>query len=468
MFKRATGMLLALILFAACGTTGGGGTPTTDTPAANQQGETANATDTPPADTSDLPVNIRVTHDFIGNEHAPIELVWQITPMHFLTNANPALGEHFEPLMREWAEQNPHVQIRVNLASANIMEQMALTLVEAAAGNAPDMANIDSFVFMNFHPFAQPITDVFEEHGLSIDDYYDFMRPVMMPDDEILGMWYTTDVRFMLYRKDLIDTPPRTWDEVLSISEELLAQNIEPFMFVGGRDEGAMSAQINFFWGQGGQLVDAAGNSIIGEEPNRQFLINQMEFVREGVERGFIPPRVVGFNAEPDILGEAASGMVGMWITGSWMYNQMRSAIGDEEFHRLWGVAPIPMREAGQHSTMAGGWIAAVFSQDDEKRRLAADFWAHVYTNDNAAPGLSEIGGWLPTRMSVFDEAFFQADPVLLFFRDEASRANIRPTTPAYSAISTAMQIMVSDVVTGEFTPEEAVDRAVAAALAGS
>ncbi len=81
-----------------------------------------------------------------------------------------------------------------------------------------------------------------------------------------MGIWYTTDVRFLYYRKDLIETPPTTWDELLAVCEEIKDDVTYPYVFQAQRDEGTMTNSIlPFFYGQGAKLFDEDGNPVFGE-----------------------------------------------------------------------------------------------------------------------------------------------------------------------------------------------------------
>jgi multiple sugar transport system substrate-binding protein len=48
---------------------------------------------------------------------------------------------------------------------------------------------------------------------------------------------FTTDVRVMYYRKDLLPEPPSSWDEVLEVGRDLKDEGLSPNLFPAGRDE---------------------------------------------------------------------------------------------------------------------------------------------------------------------------------------------------------------------------------------
>lgn len=407
-------------------------------------------------------VKITVSPQMIGNENASIELVWQPNPPHSLSDSNPKKLEYLTAKATEWAQAHPDVKIKIMDTTTAITESMAKTLVQASSGQAPDMGAIDSFIFPQFYDYVQPIDDVMQEKGIQIDDFYDFAKGVMKPQDETLGLWYTTDVRVLFYRKDLISEAPKTWAEVEKIGNDLKAKGMDAFIYTAARDEATvMSSVLPYFWGQGGTLVNDQGLPVFGEGDNRQYLIDQLTFQKKCIDDGITPSRVVGFGTDPDYIPDVAAGQVGMFVAGNYMSGQLSSVIGEDEFSKMWGVAQIPMKDEGSRVTASGGWVSAVFTKDEEKRKLCADFLISMYVDDEGMAGWCKAGGYLPTRESVYDtDDYFNTDEVMQACREELKYAEVRPSVDSYTKISESLQIMLSDVLTGTSTPEKAVDNA--------
>jgi multiple sugar transport system substrate-binding protein len=48
---------------------------------------------------------------------------------------------------------------------------------------------------------------------------------------------FTTDVRVLYYRKDLVPEPLASWGEVLEVGWDLKDEGLSPYLFPAGRDE---------------------------------------------------------------------------------------------------------------------------------------------------------------------------------------------------------------------------------------
>jgi multiple sugar transport system substrate-binding protein len=270
----------------------------------------------------------------------------------------------------------------------------------------------------------------------------------------------------MYFRRDLIPTPPSSWEELLRTGRDLLSEdgNLTPYLFPAGRDEATVTTSLfPYFWAQGGELVDGEGNPVFGEGENREAMLDSLSFIQECVESGITPDRVTEFGQETDLNGDVASGQTAMFLGGNWQVGLLKEIIGAEEFVSQWDVAPIPSMEGGDnHSTTAGGWIWGVFTEDEAKQEAGVDFLKYAFVDDAGMAGWCNVGGYLPPRESVFDLSDYQGNEYTDTFRDHLNRyARNRPAAESYQDISTALQVAVGQVVSGEASPEQALDTAV-------
>lgn len=404
--------------------------------------------------------NIVVTPQLIGDENAKIEITWQPVPAHSLSDSNKAKVEYLTKKAKEWVEKHPDVKIKPIQTTVAINDSMAKIFLQAAEGRAPDIAAIDSYIFPNFAQYAQPIDDVLKEKKLDVNDWFPFAQKVMKPADKTLGLWYTTDVRALYYRKDLIKNPPKTWDEVIKIGKEMKAKGIDGLLYSAGRDENLTMNTLPYFFGQGGELVDGSGKPVFGEGKNKEAMINYFKFLKDTIDSGTTPNRVLTYKSDPNMNTDLASGKVAMFVGVSNMATQLKSVIG-EKFSELWEVAPIPMMKADMRMSTAGGWVSAVFTKDEQKRKLAADFIISLYVDDAGMEGWCQAGGYLPPRKAVFEKAeFLKKDHYAQKFKEELQYANVRPSAPIYPAISLEIQVAINNVLMGTSTPEQAVNEA--------
>jgi multiple sugar transport system substrate-binding protein len=398
-----------------------------------------------------------------GEGESESAIAWQAIPGYSLQAPDENRVQYIQNAISGWEEASRYT-IDPLITSSNVTEAMALLLEQASQGRAPDLAMVDSYIFPRFYEYVQPVDDYLGD--ISLDDYFPFIREGMTgPDGEVKGMQFTTDVRVMYFRRDLVPTPPSSWEELLRTGRNLLSEdeNLTPYLFPAGRDEATVTTSLfPYFWAQGGELVDGEGNPVFGEGENREAMLDSLGFIQECVESGITPDRVTEFGQETDLNGDVASGQTAMFLGGNWQVDLLKEIIGVEEFASQWDVAPIPSMEGGDtHATTAGGWIWGVFTEDEAKQEAGVDFLKYAFVEDAGMAGWCNVGGYLPPRESVFDQSDYQGNEYTDTFRDHLNRyARNRPAAESYQDISTALQVAVGQVVSGEASPEQALETA--------
>lgn len=403
-----------------------------------------------------------VTADRIGNADAANVFSMQMTQGHSAESPTPEWADGFREVLTQWAEDNPdwRAEITVTPAASTTQDQTKL-LESVRAGRGPDCAEIDSAILPQFmdQGSLQPVTDLYGDGGL--DDLFPFVRDVVVADDgEAYAYWWNTDLRVLYRRTDLVPEAPATWAEVQASAKAAAeSAGVDGILVNGGRWEGTTFDWYSTLWGQGGALVDESGVPVFGEGANREAAVDGLEYFQGLVESGAAPQRVATIMSYDDFLPAAQSDSVAMFIGGHWQYQQLNDVLDDDQF-ALWEVSEIPGEEAGQTATGTGGWTVGVFTEDEEKAQACKDFIEAVY----AGPA-NEITGQIPTSMSLFDELDAFSAPVFEKFRTYLENGQARPGSPSYGAISAALQVAVSDVLSGSATPEDAIDQAFETAL---
>jgi multiple sugar transport system substrate-binding protein len=387
---------------------------------------------------------------------------WQAIPAYSLQAPDENRVEYLQNAISSWEESSGYA-IDPLVTSSDVTEAMALLLEQASQNRAPDIAMVDSYIFPRFYDFVQPIGDYLGD--ISLSDYFPFAREVMTGEDgEVKGLQFTTDVRVMYYRTDLISTPPTSWAELLRTGQDLLSEELTPYLFPAGRDEATVTTSLfPYFWAQGGELTDADGTPVFGEGENREAMVNSLSFIEECVESGITPRRVTDYAKETDLNGDVASGRTAMFLGGNWQVNLLKEIIGAEQFVSQWEVAPVPSMEGGpNHATTAGGWVWGVFSEDEEKQRAGVEFLKTAFVSDQGMAGWCSIGGYLPPRQAVFEIPDYRGNEYTDTFREHLNRyARNRPAAETYQDISTALQVAVGQVVSRDASPEQALETAV-------
>jgi len=404
---------------------------------------------------------LSVSGAFAQNK-ASFTLNWVAHPAYSLSGSDPARVAYLKSAVAEWQKAWPNVKLETNVLSTNAAEAAAKMLEQAAQNRAPDVAQLDGYLMPRYVPYLSPMDDLMKAAGMDPKDFFPFATKVAAgKDGKLHGLQFTTDVRVLYYRKDLVSQPPKTWDELLAQGKALKAKGFDAFLFPAGRAEGAPNTSLYpMFWGQGGQLVDEAGNPAFGTGANREKMLSILKFYKELVDQGLTPGRVANYGNEADLNGEVAAGKVAMFIGGSWQVAQLKSIIGEKGLAN-WAVARIPQKAGAENATSAGGWAWGIFTKDPEKRKAAFDLISRLYVGDAGMAGWTTVAGYLPTRKSSYKHPAFGRNNYTDDFQAILeSDGNVRPAAAVYPKISTELQVALSSVVSGSKTPEKALDDA--------
>ena len=404
---------------------------------------------------SDLVTPVR-----IGRADAPLKLTMWAQQDYSHLAANTEVAAIFRDIYDQWARSHPGVQIEVSVMPALELHKAKL-LLASAAGRLPDIASVDSFWMPLFleHGDVRPLDPYWPAEDRA--DFLPFTISTLSdPQGHVYGLWHGTDCRVLYYRKDLVPVPPATWDELLTIASRIHRERgIAGYLYNAGRWEAAVFDHLPMFWGQGGELVDDAGQPVFGLPPHRERMIRLMRFLRSTIETGASPRSVLANNDYQQLSSAAVAGDVAMFLGGSWQLRELEGALSPEEFAR-WAIADIPQAAGAHRSTGTGGWVWVTFAPDPERQRAAAEFLRFIESPANVAR-VSVPTRQLPVRRSVYrDFPVFRENQWYATFGRMLVDGRARPAVPIYPAISEQLQLAVGAVVSGAKTPEAAVDDA--------
>src|SRR5688572_20321453 len=220
-----------------------------------------------------------VTPVRVGDPDAPMTLsVWAQQDYSHLA-ARPAIASTFTAVFEDWARAHRDVQLRVSVMPGLELHKAKLQLA-AAANRLPDIASIDSFWLPLLADHVQPL----DVHWPAEDraDLLPFTIQTLSRDGHVYGFWHETDCRVLFYRTDLVPTPPRTWDELLTTASRVSRERrVAGYLYNAGRWEATVFDHLAMFWAQGGELVDEAGRPIFGEGANRAAMLRLLGFLRD-------------------------------------------------------------------------------------------------------------------------------------------------------------------------------------------
>lgn len=388
---------------------------------------------------------------------------WQAIPEYSLQAPSAARIDYVRRHLERFGRATGW-RVLPEVASSDIDAAMAKLLLQASQGRAPEIAQVDSYVFPRFHRYANDLTGTLRRAGLRLDDWYPQFLDVMDAGTaQPRALQFNTDVRVLFYRKDLVPRPPASWDEVFSIGRRNAARG-KYFLFCGSRSEDSVNTALwPQYWSQGGRILNPDGSPGFAEGRNRQAMIDSLAYLRRLITEGITPQRISTLEGDDDVNPDVVAGRVAMFLGGSWQGADLQRLITDGDFARDWGAAPIPSRTGDNHTCVAGGWTWASFADDPETARQGLDFVIDSFVGDEGMAEWCTLGGYLPCRKSIYDHPAYRGDAFTAVFRDHLDRyARVRPLRREYQQVSAAMQVALSSVTSLSSEPEAAVDAALA------
>lgn len=360
-----------------------------------------------------------------------------------LPSDRPETGALVASQHQIFATEFPTVSLRVmpKMAyGAGGLTDLLLTMAPVVPARLPDVVAIDTseLGLLVAAGLAAPLDELLAPSLW--DDLYPFALDAATFDDNLYGLPFQADISFLAYNAGLLETPPRTWDDLLATQATLLLPAAQG-------DGSAADAFLIHYLARGGRLAKPplALDSAIAARVLRDY--------RAALEAGVLPQQVRDLQTLEECWSVYLSGGAAMAHAGSWQY------LRDQPLLKRTRFAAIPTPD-GETVTVARSWSWVIVTQEAERRQAAARYL--TFMADSQWLGQwSIISYHLPTRRSslnaIQDEAF------RAFVEDQLLHASPYPASPVYPQMQAVLARAVEDVLDGITTPERAAISAAAA-----
>ncbi|GAA4182878.1 hypothetical protein GCM10023069_61390 [Shinella granuli] len=401
-----------------------------------------------------------ITPELIGKADAPITLTIQprFAYSHQSNDAKrrAVLTEAFEA----WARRHPDVKIQVQVQQGDDAVIVAKRLQDAAAGRAADAIMVEDLDYGKFYD----LTASFDPY-LTAAEKGDFLSGVMEgmkhpATGEVKYLQMTSYTTGLWYRRDLVETPPKTLEELAQVAEKLKKEhNFRYGMFLLGGPGVMNYILMPQMAGIGGSIInnDEQATPVFNEPANRDAMMRVLSWHKDMVDRGLMPSDIVSFAATGDVVSRVEAGEMPFAFGGTFMGGGIRgTSHGDK-----WAFAPMPTLAGGSSVQFQGGWSWGLFTKDAQKQALLTDLLMETYTGSWAMARWGEAGGYTPTRVSALKNyQAFTVEGLDKAFADAVADARPFPKGKLRDVVDAAVNNAYQQVILGAMTPEEAVDEA--------
>jgi len=278
---------------------------------------------------------------------------------------------------------------------------------------------------------------------------------------KLYGIPRTTNVQLLWYRKSLVPTPPKTFDEMISMAQQLKAQG-KPY------EIGLTAAQYEGYVVNINNLVTAYGGTLVNDDSTKPTIddktVQALAMMRRLASSG-VTSESLSNAQEPEVFADLQADRSAFSMNWPYVLSAMRTAnpaIVDDL-----GFAPYPSIDGSTPKVTLGGMNYAISTYS---KHPAEAFEAGMCMRDEKnALSAALDGGDVPALSTVFDEPdFIKAYPMKDVMLTELKSAVPRPVSPVYQNISTIVSTTLSPP--NKINPQKSADKlrsAIQAAIDG-
>jgi multiple sugar transport system substrate-binding protein len=266
------------------------------------------------------------------------------------------------------------------------------------------------------------------------------------------GTLYATpkesDGGMLYYRKDLVPTPPKTWDEMIQMCSIAKENKIGCFAGQYKQYEGLTVNAAEAINSAGGSVLDKDGKPSLNTPEAKAGLENLVKAFADGN----IPKEAITYQEEE---GRRAFQSGNLLFHRNWPYAySLMSTEGSSKVKDKFGVAPLPGTD-GPGASSLGGHSAAI-SVYSKNKATAIDFIKYIASEENQK-FYAVKGSLAPVLANLYDDAALVKQlPYLPTLKTAIENAVPRPVTPFYPAVTQAIQENSYAALKGEKSVDQA------------
>jgi len=301
---------------------------------------------------------------------------------------------------------------------------------------------------------------------------------------KLYGIATGTDVREIFYRTDLfkkagiaVPWQPTSWADLLDTARKIkkALPDVTPIQLNAGTAMGEATTMQGYFMallGTGIHMYDFDKNKWIVKDQGILDTLNLYKTIYVDEKLGDARLQLLK-DGRNQSFAQFRDGKIAMLVEGDWFW---RSVLASGEWkldnrNELVSFARMPAKEArkgykGQDFVTISGGTGFVINPKTRSPKEAWALLSFMFSKDTLM-AYQEI----EPRIRVRDDVPVTGDPVMTEMAKQLlGLTTVRPMLPEYPKVSTEAQLMTERVVSGEMTPEKAMEAYAAAvkALAGA
>ncbi|MDG5500561.1 maltose/maltodextrin ABC transporter substrate-binding protein MalE [Marinobacter sp. BGYM27] len=278
------------------------------------------------------------------------------------------------------------------------------------------------------------------------DANYDFTWDAVTVDGKVYGYPMAVESIGLIYNKDLVSEPPKTFEEIPALDKKLAEQGKKAILWDYNNTYFTwpmMAANGGYIFAKSGKSYDVKDTGV-----NSDGAIKGATVLESLIEQG-VMPRGADYGAMDSRFNK---GELAMMISGPWAWgNLKKSGIN-------FGVTTLPTINGSEPKPMVGV-MAATLNTASPNRALAVEFLENYALS---VKGLKMVNDDVPlgavANKELMDE--LSADPNINATFKNAEMGEPMPSVPAMGAFWSSMAPALQNITSGRQSVEEALNAA--------
>ena len=258
----------------------------------------------------------------------------------------------------------------------------------------------------------------------------------------------SSDGGILYYRKDLVPTPPKTWDEMMGMCSVAKANNIGCYSGQFKQYEGLTVNASEAINSAGGSVLDKDGKPSLNTDDAKAGLENLVKAYADGN----IPQEAITYQEEESRRAFQDGNLL---FLRNWPYvYNLATTEGSSKVKDVLGMTALPGKD-GPGASSLGGHSAAI-SVYSKNKATALDFVKFLVAEEQQKFFATQ-GSLAPVLGALYEDQELVAKlPYLPVLKTSIENAVPRPVTPFYPAVTKAIQENAYSAIKGEKPVETA------------
>lgn len=344
--------------------------------------------------------------------------------------------------IKAFEEKNPNIKVQIISVGWEDLNSKIIQLFQAK--ESPDIMLTGSRTL-------KQLVDMGAAENLSPfmkDDFKSKRVENVLKTAQIDGKQYGIPMAFssraLYYRTDLIQNPPKNWDELLQTAREVHAKDSKVYGFAIPTDlESGTDEIFNFIYQNGGRIVDKDGKYTLNSKEN----VEALTYLKKFSDEGLIPDPVSMKRNDQATLFK--NGNLAMFVSGPWEKEEM------DKSEYKYGVAELPVGKFSAETLVTDSYV---MSSQSKHKEAAWKFIEFMGQPEYQRP-VSEAFGWFPVLKDEEKDKRFN-DEFMKPFAAKIKDGVPEPQVSNWDTFNKTFVTAVQKVLTGKATPQEALDQA--------